>query len=235
MTLRVGALLGALVWALSGCGPGPSAQGIPCLWDTECRMYENAVVGVSVASTRNFICSRDHGYTCQGQCLNERCPDGSFCTEDEECVSDEYDLVDDCADCPIDSGAACALLPPGARRCVAADCEPADPSMRCSSRPGSYACLPDPEVPERLVCWPGGATSVGAPCADSYECTQGSACNAAGRCAAVCVPDPCEGMTCSPEDVCDPRVRDDCPPLCTAARGAEGMVCRDFVCTPMGT
>lgn len=230
MTTRV--LLSVCV--LLGCGPGPSAQGAPCLRASECYQLDTALVGAEIATGRSFTCSPDHGYTCQGECMTfyQRCPDGSFCTEDEDCFSEEYDLVDKCAGCPVESGAACVLLPPGVRRCVIAECEVADRTSTCGSRPGDFACLPDPETPERLVCWPGGATPIGAPCTDSYQCSQGSACNSVGQCAAVCVPDPCEGMTCGPEDVCNPRLRDDCPPLCTGARGAEGMVCRDFVCTP---
>ncbi len=108
--------------------------------------------------------------------------------EDSRCAEDEQ----------------CILTQAGVRRCVVRDCQPDGTGPLCSG-----TCLPDPESPAENVCWPGGAAGFNEPCATSYDCPRGAACNAVGVCSYACTT---EGEPC--------------------AGGLVDHVCHDHVCSP---
>lgn len=236
------AMILPLLLCAFGCGPSGTASGAPCWWPSDCPTLDAMLNGGPVEG--RWFCEQEQGYTCQGICSTRRdgsrsCPDGTPCARNLDCVSDEFELVDTCVrgggDCP--EGLVCTVVPPGVRRCLRSGCRPELRPELCAV---PWVCLHDPEEPEdpdAFVCWPGGATPFGEPCSDSYECATGMACNAAGSCSYACVPDPCEAMTCAPEDVCELVLPDgiNCPPLCWHWPSTVGHVCIDFVCAPPDT
>lgn len=185
----------------SVCQP-PIPRDTPCVSPSDCDPF--------------YLCGPDTLFTCQPTCPpGGVCYDGTPCNELDHtvtCGDDEPPRFDSCERAADGTavgcaeGQACVLTAVGVRRCVRAGCRPDEHDARC----GGNACLPDPEDPDTLVCWPGGSVRGGQPCSDSYECSRGMACNSAGRCASTCA---VEGEPCS-------------------AVTMPGHVCRDHVCTP---
>lgn len=170
----------------------PVGPGSPCARPVDCSPL--------------LSCLAVDSFTCQESCQRELCTSGASCGDRSDCltgpVSRDSCEIEGSVGCRL--GEVCRRTPVGVLRCMRTGCEPHGSLAPCSAA----ECLPDPEEPENNICWIGGATAFGAPCADSYECSRGQACNAAGVCSYACTT---EGAP--------------CPTL-------EAHVCRDFVCTP---
>jgi hypothetical protein len=168
---------------------------VPLPWGTPCTRRDDCSAG--------DYCSGPALFSCQGRCFSEECRDGRVCSTQADCMSEPaaIDLCERTAEGSTGcaSGEVCALTQTGVRRCMPA-CE-RDVSSDC----GGGLCLPDPEDPERGVCWAGGTAEHGEPCGDAYDCVPGYGCSAVVRtcqrtCATGCLlHQECRDLVCEPE------------------------------------